>query len=154
MPDTRELILERLLVLAKAVPNVKDAWRNRGLRKNSQRPCIVIMDADETSAVSQPSRGRQVGFAPQIVRMRPEIYILMDEMRPTNQNETDENVGALINQIKHDFMVSMTNDSTLISLLGSNGGMVYDGLATDLKSGARASGEMKLDFTFTYPVKL
>jgi len=153
MPDRREEILARLLVIAKTITGIKDAWRNRGLRKNDQRPCIVIMDADESSSVTQPPKGRVVGFAPQIGRMRPEIYVLMDENRPTNIKE-DENVGSILNGIKSEFTSAIASDATLLSLLGSNGGMVYEGCATDLKSGARASGEMKIDFSFTYPINV
>lgn len=149
--DNRELILDRLLVLGKTLPGIKDGWRNRGQRKNDQRPCVVVMDGDESSSVGQAPRGRGASFSPQVVVMRPEIYILMDEKRPVNENNDGVNIGTELNSFRIALMNILAKDAQLLALLGPNGNIAYEGCVTDLKSGANASGEMRIDFTFTYP---
>lgn len=152
MSDTREAILTRLLAIAVAVTGIQSALRNRGLLKNDKRPCIVLLDGDETPRLSMDTRrlrGRTGIMGPQIVQMRPELYIIPDEVRPIGADETTP-VGPLINDIRIRFLQAIWADTTLANILGPNGSMAYNGMATDLKSGSSLSGQMKLDFIINY----
>ena len=150
---TRENILNRLLEIGKTVTGIEDAFRNRGFLKTDKRPCIVVLDGDETPRLSLDTRrlrGR-VGFmAPQIVQMRPELYIIPEEVRVTGVNESDVNVGTTINDIRSRYLQAIWTDAPLAAFVGSNGNMVYNGMSTDLKSGSTLSGQMRLDFIINY----
>jgi len=45
--DRRELILARLLAIASGIPGIRNAYRNQDEINESQRPAILILDADE-----------------------------------------------------------------------------------------------------------
>lgn len=97
---------------------------------------------------SRRLQGRALMMAPQIIELRPEIYILLKEGRPQN-----ENVGQELDAFRIAFLKLMWEDATLAAILGPNGSMVYNGLQTDLKSGSAMSGEMRLDFVANYVLK-
>lgn len=149
MADKRELILQRLEQIMLTIPGIAASVRNRGLRSNESRPAIVLLDADEERVTTGGNVRGRARMVPQIMRMRPEIYILMKEKRPTN-----EEVGQGLNVFRNEIVEKVSNDPTLISLVGSNGGIVYEGFTTDLKSGSWLSGEARLDFSFNYLLDL
>lgn len=149
--DTRELILERILVTAETVPGITTAVRNRQLLSTESRPAIVLLDGDEQPKLSLETRrlrGRAGPMTGQIMTLRPELYILLKEGRPNN-----ETIGAELNAFRIAFLASMWADVTLADLVGPNGNLVYNGCATDLKSGSALSGEMRLDFVVNYLLK-
>jgi hypothetical protein len=150
--DTREAILVRLLALATAVKTddttIKTAIRNRGPRETDKRPAIVLLDGDEQNSQPprSPGRGGQP-LPPAIVTMTPELFVLLDEMRPVQ-----DTAGTRLNAYRDALLMAVAGDTQLLSLLGSNGRVQYRGCATDLKSGSALAGEMRLDFAFTYVV--
>jgi hypothetical protein len=146
----REDTLARILVIMEGMPGITTAVRNRGLRENEDRPAMVLLDGDESPRVSFGSRlkGMASLMAPQIVEIRPEVYILLKEKRPKN-----EAVGEDLNAFRIEFMRRLWTDTELATILGANGSIVYNGLQTDLKSGSAMSGEMRLDFVATYVLK-
>jgi hypothetical protein len=87
-------------------------------------------------------------LTPSIMALQPEIYILLDEKRP--RNEDTENVGTTLGGFRVRFIKAVAEDAELQALLGSNGGIIYNGYDTDLKSGGALSGQMRLDFQFSY----
>jgi hypothetical protein len=125
------------------VPDVVTNVRNRGLLRDEQRPATVLLDADETSTVFKT--GARGGFVPTINTMRPEIFYLEKEGRIKN-----EEIGEKLNATRLLICKALAEDATLVALLGSNGGITYNGCVTDLKSGASLAGELKLDFSFRY----
>lgn len=150
--DPRENILNRLLVIAEAVTGITTTARNRGLLSNDKRPAIVLLDGDESPRLSMDTRrlrGRTGQMGPQIVQMKPELYIIPKEPRPTGE-EGGENIGTTINDIRVRYLKEIWADATLTALLGANGSMVYNGMSTDLKSGSALSGQMRLDFIINY----
>jgi hypothetical protein len=152
MADTRELLLTRLLAIATAVKTadttIKSAIRNRGPLETDLRPAIILLDGDETSALPPraPGRGGQP-MPPAILTMSPELFVLLEEQRPQRVA-----IGERVNAYRIALIEAVAGDAALLSLLGSNGRIVYRGCATDLKSGSSLSGEMRLDFALTYVV--
>lgn len=151
MADTRELILNRLLAIATGQAGFESAVRNRGLLTTEKRPAIIVLDGRETPVLTHGGRsnrarnGMSMPLTPSVMALQPEIYILLDEHRPTN-----ENVGTLLNTLRRSFIRALAEDTEMQSLLGANGGIVYNGADTDLKSGGALSGQMRLDFQFSY----
>lgn len=146
--DTREDMLSRILEIMGTVAGITSVVRNRALRDNESRPAMVLLDGDETPRLTsdlQRLRGRASIMLPQIMVLRPEIYILLKEGRPQN-----DAVGEQLNAYRVDFLTKVWNDTTLAQIVGSNGSMVYVGCETDLKSGSALTGQMKLDFAFNY----
>jgi len=147
-PDRREAILERIsaIILTPGL-GFASSVRNRGLRQNEQRPACVLLDGDESPKLVHNNRrsGRASMLTPQIMIMRPELYVLLVEKRPTNVE-----VGQDLNAKRIALVAAIAEDTALATLLGSNGGMVYNGCVTDLKSGSALTGQMRLDFAYTY----
>lgn len=152
----RELILQRLVAICETFKptDIKNVFRNRDLVEQGQRPAIVILDGDESGVLIGGRRIVQTGqaaFTPQLMTMAPEIYIVLPDERPTNiKNGTNTNVGTLLNDFHQRVIEKIANDAILLALLGSNGGIVLQRVATALKSGLPLDGQMKLDFEFTY----
>lgn len=157
MADRREQILARLLTIAETLkrPAVADGFvtcaRNRGLLQTEQRPAFVLMDGGEQVRTGNISRSRN-DFGVQITLMRPELYVLPAEVRPTGKGpELDgAQVGTTINGLRQRLTRAIAQDNTLLALLGSNGGIHLETLETDLVSGGAMSGEMKLNLVIAY----
>ena len=152
-PDVREAVLARLqaIILLPAAGTFSTAVRNRGLRSNEQRPAVIMLDGDETPVLTHGGRnnraqsGRSMVLTPSIMQMRPELYILLKEDRPVNVD-----VGEELNTKRIALVAAIAEDTALKALLGSNGGILYNGCVTDLKSGSALTGQMRLDFAFNY----
>lgn len=149
--DTREQILKRLAAIAVDLSGFTSAVRNRGLRENEKRPAVIILDGDEAPVLTHGGRfnrahaGRTMPMTPSIMTMKPELYVLMDEQRPQNVE-----LGPALNAKRVQFVKALADDEQLLALLGSNGGIIYNGCVTDLKSGLALSGQMRIDLLLTY----
>lgn len=150
MPDKRELLLKRLFVILKTVPQIETYARNRGAMTNDARPAIILLDGDESVVTQGKPSGRSATLTPSINRLRPEIYVLLKEGRPQNVKAGEVTPGEELNALRMDITQKIATDADLLTLMGPNGGMRYLGCATDLKSGSSLSGEMRLDFSFDY----
>jgi hypothetical protein len=144
MPDKRELILSRLFEVLQEVDGVVTAVRNRGLLKNERLPAVVLLDGDESSVRAGEGRGR-VSMSPATVRMRPQIFFLLEVRTPQNVN-----VGQDLNAKRVEIIRRVAQDDELRQLVGSNGDITYFGCVTDLKSGNSVQGELQIDIAFTY----
>jgi hypothetical protein len=146
MADKREDIILRLIAIAGTITGIQSVLRNRGQANNTMRPCVIVLDGDETVYRSKPlPPARGVMMSPSIMTMTPEIYILLKEDRPTN-----EEVGPDINAFRIALISAIASDAGLRALLGPNGSLSFNGTTTDLKSGGQLAGQMKLDFSFNY----
>lgn len=143
MPDKRELILLRIVAIYQTITGIETVARNRGLMSDDKRPALVLLDGDETSTVFKT--GSRGGFVPTINTMRPETYYLHKEARIKN-----EQVGEELNAARMLICKALAEDAQLVTLLGPNGGITYNGCVTDLKSGSSLTGEMRLDFAYRY----
>jgi hypothetical protein len=143
MTDSRELILVRLLEIAKGIEGIAGAFRNRDEISEKQRPAIVILDADEAADDADPTT--RPSRSPRRVAMTPEIYILL--------GAKPEELGSVINALRARFVKSVLGDSQLASIVGSNGDIRYEGCATALARGRSMEGEMGVSFSFTYVLR-
>jgi hypothetical protein len=143
MTDRREMILARLLEIARSVEGIVAAFRNKDEIGEKQRPAIVILDADEAAddadPASRPSR------APRRIAMTPEIYILL--------GAKPEDLGTAINVLRARLVKAVLTDTGLLAILGSNGEVRYEGCATALARGRTMEGEMGVSFSFTYVLR-
>jgi hypothetical protein len=119
--------------------------RNRGALPTDVRPAIILLDGDEENAGSNSTNGRSMLMRPSLMTMRPELYVVLDERRLKN-----DTVGESLNNYRMLIARAIATDEQMATLLGSNGKVVYNGCATDLKSGSALTGQMRLDFAFTY----
>lgn len=143
MTDRREMILARLLEIARTVEGVSAAFRNRDEISEKQRPAIVILDADEAADDSDPSA--RPSRSPRSVAMTPEIYILL--------GAKPEDLGTAINVLRARVVKAVLTDVALPAILGSNGQVRYEGCATALARGRSMEGEMGVSFSFTYVLR-
>lgn len=157
MADKREQILARILAIADALKTADAIFatvkRNAMLTDQEQKPAFVLLDGSEDSKNDSAGKGRP-GMVTQINIMRPEVYILSKEPRPTgnlpNLQDGPENVGSIINGLRVRFMNALTADATLRTLIGSNGEIVLTTTETDLVAGGAMLGTMKLQFAIAY----
>jgi hypothetical protein len=150
MADTRELILLRLKAISITLPGILNVFRNRGLLTTDKRPCIAILDGDESVALAPPKSGRGGTIVgPQLNRMTPEIYLCLPEARPTNDTPGG-GIGPDLDAFRIAASTAILGDDALKALLGSNGSIAPLGAVTDLKSGSPVAGQMRLDFAFIY----
>lgn len=153
MIDKREQILTRLLailvdMISDTAPIVVTAVRNRDLRKDEERPGLVLLDGDEIQSLTFSGKsGRNTGMAPQIMTMSPQIFIVMNEQRPTR-----ETIGPATNALRIQIIQAMSTDDELRALYGSNGSIQLNATTTDMKSGGAVTGSMLLDFRINYPL--
>jgi hypothetical protein len=150
--SAREDILARYLELAEAVKTaditIKSVVRNRGPRQTDARPCLVLLDGDESTTLPPPRTGRGgQRMPPFLATMTPELFILLEEARPNL-----ETVGTRLNAYRDALLKAVALDDVILSLITTNGRVQYLRMATDLKSGSALAGEMRLDFAFTYLV--
>lgn len=152
MIDRRADILDRIeAILIQAIADVDgvlepNVFRNRGDVPTELRPAMVLLDGLENTVLTKPSpRG---GPSSSIMAMRPEIYALL---RRRDLLNTDE-YGPELAQYRNSILTRILYDGPLLSLLGNNGGIVYNGFETDMQSGSFMRGELLMKFTFHYPL--
>lgn len=145
--DRRELILSRLFtVLETLKPTVvKNVYRNRGEVADEYRPAITMLDADESVGPVAPSGRPQLATPPEVVTMRPEVFILLEGAEPKN-----EEVGQRLNAIRRKIINAVNADTTLGQHVSNNGSIVYEGCDTDLATGRSMQGQMQIRFAFRY----
>ena len=143
MTDRREMILARLLVIARSCPGIAAAFRNKDEISEKQRPAIVILDADEVADDADP--GLRPVRSPRRIGMTPEIYILLGA-RP-------EDIGTAINALRATFVKTVLADPDLQAIVGTSGDIRYEGCATGLARGRNMEGEMGISFTFAYVLR-
>lgn len=142
--DRREEILERLAVVMAAIPGVTLAGRNIMQPDATQRPCVIVLDADEQAGAQSQTRDRVRPSGPVLIDLTPEIYLLV--------NGGSATVGPAINAFRVLIVKAVLTDATLATLVTSSGAITYEGCATGLSRARSMEGEMGLQFTFTYPL--
>ena len=148
--DRRELILAQLATLLQAVDGVKTVARNRGELPEDKRPAVTILDADETAGtqITDARGGPGLKQQPVMVIMRPEIFILLEQREPHNVN-----AGQDLNAFRIKVLNAINSDTQLASLVTANGSITYEGTLTDFATGRAMTGQMQMQFAFSYPFK-
>lgn len=142
MTDKREQILVRLLAISEGIDGIVAAFRNKDEISDKQRPCILILDADEAADDGDP---RRQSNSPRRIGMTPEIYVML--------GAKPEDIGTKINAIRAKFVKAVLTDTELNTLVGSNGEIRYEGCATALARGRSMEGELGVSFTFVYVLR-
>lgn len=140
--DKREAILARLQAIAGGITGVRNVFRNQDQINEKMRPAIMILDADEQAEDNDGGIRGRPSMVPSRVGMTPEIYIMLGAQ--------PKSVGSEINLIRAALIKAILSDADLIGILGSNGGVKYEGCATDLAAGRQMEGAMGVSFTFSY----
>lgn len=154
--DRRALILQELESLLAGLDIELSTGRikagnfvhNRNELTAGKRPGIILLDADEIGDPRVPvmSTGRSTGIAPRMMKMTPEIYVVLEDRKPRN-----ENLGTDLSIARQAIITAIMLDKTLSDITGSNGQIVYDGCVTDLARNRVMEGQMGISVTFTYP---
>lgn len=162
--DRREQILERLEAIlgGLTIPLLGDEnggptslpagnfVRNRDQLSAQTTPGIILLDGDEIRdpRATLPPRGLQeVKMPDQVMRMTPEIYVVLDVRQPRNLN-----TGEDLNTARLAILAAVLPDSQLQSIVGANGNIVYDQAVTDLARNRQMQGQLGVSITFTYPL--
>jgi len=155
--DRREEILERLdallagttIMLSSGTIPAGNYVHNRNELPASLVPGIILLDGDETNDTRLTrAPGLQQGQVPtQLVKMTPEIYVVLDVRKPLNLN-----VGADLNLARRVILAAILPDPSLQASVGANGNIVYDGCVTDLARNRQMQGQLGISITFTYPL--
>jgi hypothetical protein len=150
MADRREQILVRLLAIGAALDGIVTATRNTLLTDEDARPAFQVIDADETVDDNDnpaPARQPPPGAArPVRVGMTPELYISI--------GAPPETVGTELNAFRAALIKAVMLDAELRSIVGENGHVRYEGMATGLSRGRTMEGEIGVSFTFVYPLRM
>jgi hypothetical protein len=121
--------------------------RNRNELPRELVPGLILLDADETRDPRVPElSGRGSRPGPSLMRMTPEIYVVLDVRKPSNTNVGEDLYTArqlILNKVLH--------DTTLQALTGDNGTITYDGCVTDLARNREMRGQLGMSITFVYP---
>jgi hypothetical protein len=161
--DRRQEILDRLWDLFSGItvdlaggPNGPVAItpgsvvRNRNKLQQDKVPGITILDADEIRDQRQlqpPPGMQQVRMPAQVMRMTPEIYVVLDERGVENKN-----VGKDLNTARLAILNAIMTDEQLLNIVGPNGNITYDGSVTDLARNRTMKGQLGISVTFSYPL--
>ena len=151
------MILDRLFTILKGLPIALTAGvipldeghrvHNRDELPKEKVPGIILLDGDETKDPRFPQNsGRGTPVSPGMMKMTPEIYVVLDVRKPQNTN-----AGEDLNLARAAILNAVLHDKTLQTLMGSSGTITFDGAYTDLARNRQMRGQMGLSFTFTYP---
>lgn len=124
--------------------------RNRNELPKEMVPGIIMLDADEIKdpRVQLPARGMiEKAVPPSIIKMTPEIYVVLDTRGITNMN-----VGEDLNTARLAILATLLPDKELQTIVGANGNIVYDGCVTDLARNRTMKGQLGVSITFSYPL--
>ena len=140
MPDLREPILDRIETL---LANVRGAriFRNSDEINEQMRPCIVLIDGNESASPTSRGRNNQ----PLVVEMTPNIAI--------GVSASPDNLGPQVNDLRSQVIGVLANDATLGGLLSENGAIVYAGSNGKLEMGSLPGCDLQMMFTLKYPLK-
>jgi hypothetical protein len=154
--DRRSLILARLRAILSgltitltdgSVIAAGNIVHNRDELPAEKVPGIVLLDADEVRDQRfPPLQGRSERPGPGMMKMTPEIYVVLDVRKPQNVN-----VGEDLNLARAAILNLVLHDALLQSYTGSGGSIVVDGCYTDLARNRQMKGQMGLSITFGYP---
>lgn len=153
--DRRGLILARLeallptlaIEISTGVIPVTHFVRNREELPEEFVPGVILLDGDEMRDPRFPDNtGRAMRSGPGVMKMSPEIYVVLQVRKPKNVN-----VGEDLLVARTAIVYAVTHDETLDLICGSTGGITFDACVTDLARNRHMRGQMGLSFTFSYP---
>ncbi len=143
MADTREDILARLVAICTATSGVAAVIRNSLDVAKLNRPAVVILDGAE-QLLDRPLSGRgQVAWEVQRMNLTPLIAV---HVRANNAVDA----GTLMSLYRSRVLAAILNDSTLITTLGTNGAIQYEGATVAPPAPEGTEHRIDLHLVFTY----
>lgn len=142
MSDKREQILARLVEIMETIPGVGAVYRNNPDPNEGRMPAVVVFDADEELAPLPDTAQYKGPTAPQVMVMRPEIYILLSARAA--------DAGTRLNGLRASIYKAVVTDPSLFALVGTNGRIILEAGRSGFAVGRAMSSELKLEFGFTY----
>lgn len=107
-------------------------------------PAAFLLDGNEVVKIAL-GRSVEGKSPPQIVTLKPEIIVVLRPRIPENEGVPEELSAFRIAVFK-----AINNNASLIALLGSNGGIEYQGFNTDMATGMAMEGQLQIMFDFNY----
>jgi hypothetical protein len=152
MTDTREAILTRLETVLGNITGITAVYRDRGEMPIEKLPAAILLDGSEIIA-QQITPNKSVRMPPAIFTLVPQIFIVLkprDDMTNTTLDGVEAPIGPEISAYRLQVIDAIVNDSELLSLVGSNGQILYRGADTDMQSGSSMVGQLQMHFDFNY----
>jgi hypothetical protein len=140
MSDRREQILARIFTILSGIRGVNLVVRNVDEIPEQARPCLVLIDGDETRSLT--SRG--LGMQPVIVDMVPVIAI--------GVSAKSEDIGGDANSLRAKILPALLGDAQLDTLATPNGRLQYNGANGKLSQGRLMACDIQLLFSLSYPL--
>lgn len=158
--DRRQMIIDRLgvilsgltITLSDGVIPAGNFVHNRNDLPTEKLPGILLLDGDEKivpETQPRPQGRSNVRVRDQIMMMQPEIYIALDYRKPNNVN-----AGEDVNAARRAILAAVMYDGTLLSTLGDNGFISYQGCVTDFAANRTMNGALGISFAISYPLKV
>ncbi len=138
MGDTREDILERLVAICQAIPDVTTV-RNVAEYSELSFPILNVVDGEETASENDPN---QHSLSRRLVSMLPVVVIMV--------SEEAEFVGPRINVLRAQILNSVLSDGQLQGLTHKGRGAAYMGSAFGVAQGRATQGALEITFRLTY----
>lgn len=145
--DRREELLVRLEAVLQDQLGDNMVYRNRSDLESMRRPCCILLDGIEASTGTLTRKsGRGPDIRADLIELRPQIFLFLKRREERLASER----GPELSQYRMQFLDAIINDTELIELVGSNGGIFYRGCDTDMQTGEAVQGMMLLHFAFQY----
>lgn len=149
MMDRRELILDKICDILKGVEGIQIAERNYIRPDEGLLPAVSVLDGDEMVAElpDGPNAGRwRDAAAPQIMTMRPEIYLRVADDKTA--------VGNTLNTLRARIHKALVTNAELTAIVGAgrgkNGRIQLERVQSALGWGRTMEGEAILYYALTY----
>lgn len=152
MTTKREQILERILQVLGTVSGITAAYRNRAEFPDDKLPAAALLDGGE-SLTQEITPNKSVKMPPAIFSLRPQVFVILkprDDMSNTTLEGVVAPIGEELSEYLDRVIQAVVNDPTLVSLVGSNGQILYRGSETDMQTGSSIIGQLRVDFEFRY----
>lgn len=152
MTDTREDILDRLETLLGSVEGITAVYRDRAEMPVEKLPAVILLDGSENIS-QQIMPNKSVRMPPAIFTLAPQIFVVLkprDDMSNTTLDGVSAPIGPELSAYRVKVISTVINDPTLLSLVGSNGQILYRGSDTDMQSGSSMIGQIQMHFEFNY----
>lgn len=145
MADIREQILTRLVAVCAGVTGIVAAGRNLTDVPLMSRPAVTINGGAE-QMVSSPRPAARFSQV-QIMELTPGITLLV-------RSDTGAEAGSLMSLFRGRLVNAILSDTSLRSLVTTNGAIHYDGCNETDPSPESKEPRLELQFVFSYPLKL
>lgn len=143
MIDKREAILSRLVEVIEESGAFVSVSRNNPDPNPARMPAAVIFDADEeTAAPPNPDKWREPN-APQLMTLRPEVYVLLAAAA--------SNAGPRLSELRAAVYKAVVNDARLVELTDNTSGRIaLNACRSQFAVGRSMNAELRMEFFFTY----